>query len=190
MTYSNIMRLNFTKNQMLILGLFYSNPNKDYYFREIARIIGKKPGVFQQDLNNLEKKGVLRSYFRGKQRYFELNKNYPLYKELRSIIFKTTGIEGELRKLVNSFSKIKSAFLFGSFVTGKTDELSDIDLLVAGLPNIEEFSQKIRNLEKKFDREINYIIFSPNEYKKKIDKKDPFLSEVLKKKIILKNAKK
>lgn len=175
---------------MLILGLLYSNPDKSYYFREIARILNREPGVFQHDLNNLEKRRVLNSYFQGKQRYFKLNKNYPLYKELKNIVFKTTGAEGELTKLVNNFYEIKRAFLFGSFVKGKADELSDIDLLVVGSPDMEDFSQKVRNLEKKLDREINYIIFGQNEYKEKIKKKDPFLTEILKNKIILKDVKK
>lgn len=174
---------------MLILGLFYSNPDKEYYFREIAKILDKKPGIFQRDLNNLEAREVLRSYFRGKQRYFELNKDYPLYKELKNIIFKTTGAEGKLKDLVNKFSGIEKALLFGSFVKGETDELSDIDLLVVGSPNMEEFSQKIRDLEKKLDREINYIVLSPSEYEGKLNKKDPFLIGVFKKKIILKDAK-
>lgn len=184
------MVLNFTKNQMLILGLLYSNPDKSYYFREIARILDKEPGVFQYDLNNLEKRKVLKSYFQGKQRYFKLNKEYPLYKELKSIVFKTTGVEGELEDLITKFSNIKKAFLFGSFVKGGIDELSDIDLLAVGSPDIEKFSQEIKSLEKKLDREINYIIFSQNEYKEKIKTKDPFLTDILKNKIILKDAKK
>ena len=179
--------ISFTKNQMLILGLLYSNQEKEYYFREIASFLNKKPGVFQRDLNKLEEKGIVKSHYRGNQRHFKIEKQYPLYNELKSIIFKTTGIQGELKNLVESFSKIKKAFLFGSFVLEKTDKLSDIDILIIGSPKIEEFSNKTRKIERKLDREINYIIYSLKEFNEKTKNKDPFLMNVLKNKIILKD---
>jgi len=172
---------------MLILGLFFSNIGKEYYFREIARFLDKKPGVFQRDLNKLEEKGIIKSKYKGNQRYFNLNKNYSFYKELKSIVFKTTGMYGQLKKIVNNFPKIKKAFLFGSFAFDNTDQLSDVDVLIIGSINMERFSYKIKLLEKKTDREINYIIYSEKEYREKLEKKDSFLLNVLNKNIVLKN---
>lgn len=180
--------MNFTKNQLLILNLFFSRPEGSFYMHEIGRLIDKKPGVFQRDLNSLEKRGVITSNFKANARYFELNKKYPLYRELKSIVFKTIGIEGSVRNLINSLSGIEKAILFGSFASGKTDEFSDIDILVVGTPDIEELTGELRKLENKFGREINYIIYSRKEYEKKLKKKDPFLVDILRNKnIILKD---
>ena len=64
-----------------------------------CRILGKKQGIFQRTLNNLVSEGILESEYRANARYFKVNKNYPLYKELKSIVFKTVGVSGSLKNL-------------------------------------------------------------------------------------------
>jgi len=87
------MTLRLTKNQSLLLSVFFANTSKSFYLRELGRMLNKEPGVFQKDINNLEQDGILHSFFQGKSRFFELNRKYPLYQEIRSIIVKTTGIK-------------------------------------------------------------------------------------------------
>ncbi len=45
--------LNFTKNQTLVLEIFFNQPERAFYLRELARLLGKQPGVFQKDINKL-----------------------------------------------------------------------------------------------------------------------------------------
>lgn len=82
------MLYELTKNKTQLLKLFYGHPDNSYYMQEIGRILGKKPGVFQRTLNKMEEQGVLISEFRANARYFRVNKDYPIYKELKSIVFK------------------------------------------------------------------------------------------------------
>ena len=52
--------LSFLKNGTgKILNLFFQDPDKEYYFREIAKILGKEPGFFQKSLENLVNEGIL-----------------------------------------------------------------------------------------------------------------------------------
>jgi len=173
------MPLKFTKNQTLILEIFFSDPEKSCYLRELGRIIGKEPGVFQKDINKLVESSILTSEYRAKSRFFKLNKNHPLYKELKSIFFKTVGAEGRLREILKSIKNIKIAFIFGSFAGGKEDSFSDIDLMVIGNPNEDILISKISKLESQLDREINYHIFSPDDWRKAIRKKDSFIENIL-----------
>ena len=76
------------KNKSKLLKLFFSFPDKSFYMQEIGRILHKKPGVFQKTLNNLEKEGILKSEFHANARFFRINKSYPVYNELKSIISK------------------------------------------------------------------------------------------------------
>ena len=92
------MPLKFTKNQALILEIFFNHPEKSYYLRELARMIEKEPGVFQKDINKLVEENILESYYEANRHFFKLNKKYPLYKELKSIFFKTIGIKGTLQR--------------------------------------------------------------------------------------------
>jgi len=81
--------LGLSKNTIKLLKLFYNHPNESFYIQQIGRLIGKKPGVFQRMLYKLEKDGILKSQFLANARFFRLNKNCPIYNELKSIISKT-----------------------------------------------------------------------------------------------------
>ncbi len=169
------MPLRFTKNQSLILELFFSDPNKKYYLREIGKILGKEPGVFQKDINKLVDGGILFSEFIANSRFFELNKGYSLYEELKSVFFKTVGVEGSLRDILRKIKGINVAFIFGSFAKNKEDSLSDVDLMIIGKPDDDLLIGEISKLEKKINREINYHIFS----KEEISRKDSFMIGIL-----------
>lgn len=52
-------------------------------------------------LKELEKAGLLKSEFSGKQRYFYLSKEFPLLEEYKKIVLKTAGIESELKKILS-----------------------------------------------------------------------------------------
>ncbi len=180
------MNLSFTKNQNLILKTLFDNPEKSYYLRELGRTINKEPGVFQRDINKLVERNILTSEYKGKSRFFKLNKNHSLYKELKSIFFKTLGAEGKLRELLESFRSIKAAFIFGSYAQEREDSFSDIDLMIIGRLDEDHLITEISKLEKKLDREINYHIFSPDDWKNKVQEKDPFIKNIIaKEKIFL-----
>ena len=84
--------------------------------------------------------------------------------------------------------EIKIAILYGSFAKGKERRDSDIDLLIVGSPRVEDrLMEEIPGLEKQFQREVNFKLYSEAEYREKRAKGDPFLEEVLSdQKIILK----
>ena len=77
--------MKMTKNREALIRLFYTNPGKSYYMREVGKILGKKPGVFQRMINNLDDEGVLTSQYIANARFFRANKKHPLYKELTSL---------------------------------------------------------------------------------------------------------
>lgn len=76
------------KNKEKLLKFFFSHPEQQFYMQEIGRRMGKKPGVFQRTLYDLEKQGILKSEYKANARFFTLNKGYPLYRELKTIVFK------------------------------------------------------------------------------------------------------
>ena len=81
-----------SKNKLKLLKLFYDHPTSEFYIQEIGRKLGKKPGVFQRALNNLQKDGLLLSEYRANARFFSINTHSSIYNELKSIISKTTCI--------------------------------------------------------------------------------------------------
>lgn len=174
-----------TKNRAELLRLFFTNPARSFYIQEIGRILGKKPGVFQRTLNNMEKEGILVSEYKANARYFKTNKEYPLYKELKSIVFKTVGVIGSLKEILNKVGGIKLSFIYGSYAKAKENYLSDIDLIVIGSPNEDALIKKLDKLEDALNREINYKLYSLKDVKKEIKQKEPFLLEILNDKKIM-----
>lgn len=172
-----------TKNQILILEVFFNHPEKTYYLRELARLLGKEPGVFQKDINKLAENGILESRYEASRHFFELNKKYPLYKELKSMFFKTVGVKGKLQQELKKIKGVKKAFIYGSFARDTEKNTSDVDLFVVGSIDENELIDTIIKLEKKFDREINYTLMTLKEFQKK-QKTNSFVRNVLNQKRI------
>ena len=175
----------YTKNRAELLSLFFTNPEKSFYMQEVGRILNKKPGVFQRTLNNMVSEGILVSEYRANSRYFKVNKKNPIYKELKSIIFKTIGIAGSIKQVLDELNNLEGAFIYGSYAKNKENYLSDIDILIIGNPDEEILLNKLDNLVKKLQREINYKIYSYKDLKREILEKEPFIINILEDKKIM-----
>lgn len=174
-----------TKNRAELLKLFLTNPDRSFYMHEIGRILGRKPGTFQRTLNNMVSEGILTSEYRANARFFKANKKYPIYKELKSIVFKTVGVQGSIREALEEIGNIKFAFIYGSYAKAKETSFSDIDLAVIGNPDEDKLIKELDRLEEKFQREINYKLYTFKKFKKEIEGKEPFILEILRDKKVM-----
>jgi predicted nucleotidyltransferase len=154
--------------------------------QEVARILGKRAGVFQRTLNTLAEEGLLKSEYRANARYFQANTKSPFYPEFKSLVAKSAGVAESLKGMVSRLRGVKTAAIYGSFAKDSGRPDSDIDLLIVGKPQLErKLLKEILLLEKGIQREINYKIYSETEYRKKRAGRDPFLEEVLSGKMIV-----
>jgi len=177
----------FTDNQLQVLTVLISQPEKEYYMSELGEALGKHPGVFQRGINSLERQGYVASRKRGNQRLFKINVEYPLFSELKNIVQKTSGVEALLRTLVSRISEITIALIYGSYPKNRIRSDSDIDLLIVSEGNKSEdlLLKRLSSVERKIQREINYKFYLANEFRKQLRSHDPFLEEVLGDKYIL-----
>ncbi|HUI67166.1 MAG TPA: nucleotidyltransferase domain-containing protein [Nitrospirota bacterium] len=176
----------FSSTRAELLGLFFNNPDDKFYLREIARHIGKDAAGIKRELDNLVKMGLLAKEKRGVQKYYFANKSSPIFLEMKGLIFKTTGIQGAMKASLSRLKGVKSAFIYGSYAKGSEKEDSNINLMVIGQANITELNDMVMGLEEKLKREIDYLVFDEQEYRKRKESKDPFIRELLKgKKIFL-----
>ncbi|MEM3402779.1 MAG: nucleotidyltransferase domain-containing protein, partial [Candidatus Hadarchaeales archaeon] len=111
--------------------------------------------------------------------YFVVNKKMPIYQELRSMVLKTEGVSEILRENLSKLGEVEAAFIYGSFASGEEHSKSDIDLIIVGEVNERKLIPLIRKLEGQLSREINYTLFSSSEFKSRMRKKDPFITNVL-----------
>ena len=177
----------FFKNrlQRRLLAHTFTHSDEEFYVRELAQLIQEDPGNLSRALKKLEAEGLYISHIRGNSKFYSLNKNYPLYDELKKVIFKTHGVAGSLKNLVYGLKEVALSFLYGSYARDLENKTSDVDLVVVGSISHHKLTPEIRDLEKKIHREINFTIYSPDEFERERQKRGSFLHTVLKDRIFM-----
>ncbi|MFA5271439.1 MAG: nucleotidyltransferase domain-containing protein [Candidatus Omnitrophota bacterium] len=166
------------------LTYFFLNEESRTYINELARLIEADPKNVYRMLLQLENQGLLVSEFKGKERYFYLNKKNPLYKEYKNIFLKTTGIEAILKNKLKTVSGLKEAYIFGSYAQGKYGPESDIDILLVGTHKSLSAQKVLHNIQKQTVREINTVNITPQELKVKKQHGDQFITGIFSHKTI------
>lgn len=169
------------KETKAVLGYLFLHENAELYVNEMARKFSLDDGNLSRKLKQLAREGILKCRDSANACYYSLNHEYPLLKEYKGIVLKTSGIEQKLRDALSGVQGIEQAFIFGSYAKGSMDAASDIDLLVIGKHNTLALQKSIAVIQKGMDREINVISMGPEEYKEKLEK-DPFVRSLAKKK--------
>jgi predicted nucleotidyltransferase len=163
-----------------LLALFFTNPSQGFYLRQLQRILGYSAGSIRRELLKFQKDDLFETKRIGNLLYYSLNKTHPLFNEIKGIVSKTVGVEGRLKNTLLQISRIKSAFIYGSFAAKKEKATSDIDLMLIGNPDTSILNEKIAALERRLKREINLTIYLPSEYKAKKRAKRGFVMDLLK----------
>jgi len=174
------------KSQIAIklLDYFFVNQAAKKYINELARIIEVDPGNLSRKLNEMEKEGILSSSFSGKQKYYFLNRKYPLLSETKKIYENNYGIGRRIHKLLGGLKGLKEAYIFGSYAKGGFDSVSDIDLLLIGEHSAIDAIKLISPLQKQLGREFNIIDLTESELKTRRKKNDAFLKNIFSNKTI------
>jgi len=177
----------FPKVRQNILAATYTQPEKWWFMSELASFIKTTPSSLQRELNTLIESGILRSRRDGNRLYFQAETDSPIFAPLRDLIFQTKGIISALEESLTFLSgKIDFAFVYGSVARKEENTQSDVDLMIIGAIGLAEVSPILRDLERKFNREINATCYSLKEFQKKVISVNHFLREVLgKEKIFL-----
>jgi len=76
--------------------------------------------------------GLFWSEVSGRQKYFQLNRAYPLFDEVRKIVAKTIGAAPVIAQSLKRIDGIDEAYLYGSFARNQQGAASDIDVLMIG----------------------------------------------------------
>ncbi|MCL4472927.1 MAG: nucleotidyltransferase domain-containing protein [Actinobacteria bacterium] len=167
-----------SKARVELITWFITHPAERFYYRQLIDILNASKQSIQNELARLESAGLLSSQKEGNIRFFWVNQDFILYPEIKSMILKTVGVGDELRKSLSKIGEIKSAFIYGSVANNREDARSDIDVMVIGDVTVVAVHEAIMKVEKHLGREVNYTIFSPGEWKKKMNNKTAFVRGV------------
>lgn len=169
-----------SKTRVKLLQLFYGNPNRSFYVREITRKIDEQINSVRRELSNLLSIGIIKSETTNNRLYYEVNQKYELYKPLSQIFGGATishddEEDGGLSEL-KPLGHVELALFTGQFTR---DERSGVDFLVVGDINQTQLQKYVSTMESKEGKEIRYAVMTRKEFDYRLQINDRFLLNVL-----------
>lgn len=170
----------FSKVRQRILAIFFGRPSARLQLSQVIALANSGRGAVQRELENLVSAGLLHRHIVDGRKLYAVNRESPVFEELRGLILKTVGLLEPLTKSLQALaSKVDVAFVYGSVAKEEDTANSDIDLMIiardVAYPEIFEALQKA---EKKLRRPINPNIMAPDEWKQKLSEKNSFITRI------------
>ncbi len=162
-----------------ILSLFMLNPASEFYLREIARQLDLPPHAVTQETKRLTEIGLLKRERRGNNVYFRVNRDFPIFPELKAIILRTVGIGDRLREALSEQGNIDVAFIYGSYAKGTENLESDVDIFIIGDIRPRDLTSILAQLEEEVGRELNATVFTHEEITHRMNTGDHFIASVM-----------
>ena len=171
-------RLFSSRVRIQLLSHFLLHPETRDHIRALASEVDAQYNAVWKELNNLEEAGLLQSETVGGRKIFTLNSQFPIIPELRNILLKTAGAGDLVRESLKDLEGIEVAFIFGSFAEGEPDADSDLDIMLIGDLDVAQVTPVIDEMEKMLARDVNYVLFTQEEWKSRLEDGDLFVTNV------------
>lgn len=175
-------RLFGSKTRAKLLNLFFENPEKSFYVREMTRVIDEQINSVRRELINLESIGIIKSETFDNKIYYSANAKHPFTRPLSDIFSKKTstvhGQEPKLSKWDEYIRPVKK-YLKGLIVTNRLPGQEGIDLLIIGDDKTKKLTRWAEVVEKKLGKPINYVIMSTDDFTYRKSVHDRFVQEIL-----------
>jgi len=174
-----------SKTRIKLLSLFFNNPERPFYVREITRKVDEQINSVRRELQNLLNIGVVKSVNQSNRLYYEVNPSFKFYSEFKSIFqkmptkskeMKETKEEDQITRRILRAGNIRLLFLSGAFVRGSNQS---IDIFIVGDLNKARLTQIIADIEKEMSRELNYAVMRVEDFDYRRNLNDRFLADML-----------
>lgn len=170
----------FTPVQQRVLGLLFGQPERKYQGNELIRLVGSGTGAVHRVVTRLADVGLVTVERAGNQKYYQANRDSPVFEELRGLIAKTAGLAIPLRDALAPLAKgIDAAFVYGSLAKGTDRAGSDVDLMVISRKlEYAKLYEALQKAEAALGRTINPNLMTPQEWRRKRAENDSFAARV------------
>jgi hypothetical protein len=179
-----------SKTRVKLLSLFFREPERSFYVRELARLIEIQLNAVRRELMNLERFGIIRpvakSSFQDGQKqskdrskYYALYKDHLLYAELQAFLAKAELLEKKvfIDQVLSGAGDVKLFVLTGFFIPALVG--SPTDILLVGTLQGPAIDLAIGQFEAALGRPIRYTLMDGAEFKERYALGDIFLRSIL-----------
>lgn len=166
--------------RVAIMNLFLMNPDDRYYLRQVASLTGQPVHAVEREVAKLEAVGLITHTLEGNRKYYQVNKDCPIFPELKSVFLKTVGLGDALKGYLDQAEgAIQVAFIYGSYARGEESTTSDIDLFVIGSITAKELSRLLAPIQSELRRQINPVVMGRQEFQEKVAAKNHFVVSLI-----------
>lgn len=171
-----------SKTRVKLLHLFYTNPNRSFYVREITRKVDEQINSVRRELSNLLSIGIIKSDTSGNKLYYEVNQGFKHYEALRSIFTqvstsKEPGVAvDDTTSSFRNLGSVDLAILTGVFTR---DPVAPVDVLIVGDINRNKLDKLIAELEEEEGKELRFTVLPREQYNYRQNLNDRFLTSVM-----------
>lgn len=169
------------------MQLFYSNPNRSFYVREITRKIDEQINSVRRELANLLSIGIISSDTNNNRLYYEVDQKYEYYPPLSAIFGSgsmptkaATAAEESDAQDLKALGNVELIIYTGQLTR---DQRSDTDVLFVGDLNPTQVAKYVADLEAKEGKELRYAVLTDDEFRYRKEVNDRFLTLVLESKM-------
>jgi hypothetical protein len=172
-----------SKTRVKLLQLFYSNPNRSFYVREITRKISEQINSVRRELSNLLSIGIITSDTTNNKLYYEVNQKFQYYAPLQQIfgggVKKKVDVqsaeEEEAESGLKSIGHIDLALYTGQFTR---DDSAGVDFFVVGDVNPNALQKYVEELEAKENKSLRYSVMKLPDFRYRQQIRDRFVTGV------------
>ena len=171
-----------SKTRAKLLKLFFENPTKSFYVREMTRVIDEQINSVRRELLNLESIGVIKNETFDNKVYYSANSKHPFCRPLIDIFSKkidSTREKDVKESTWEDYCRPVKNYLKGLIVTNRLPGQDGIDLLVIGNDKTKKLTRWAEVIEKKQGKPINYVIMSTDDFTYRKSVRDRFVLDVL-----------
>lgn len=171
-----------SKTRAKLLRLFFENPEKSFYVREMTRVINEQINSVRRELLNLESIGIIKNETFDNKVYYSANSKHPFARPLSDIFSKK--IDSQRDKDIKEttweeYCRPVKNYLNGLIVTNRLPGQDGVDLLIIGNDKTKKLTRWAEVIEKKQGKPINYVIMTPEDFSYRKSVRDRFVIEVL-----------
>lgn len=172
-----------SKTRTKLLSLFFGNPERSYYVREMTRVIDEQINSVRRELLNLESIGIIKNETYDNKIYYSANNKHPYARALVMLFSSRTDVAVETAVVKpnawEEYVRPVKNYLACLIVTNRLPGQEGVDLLIVGDDRTKKLTHWAEVVEKKEGKPLNYVIMSRDDFQYRLNVKDRFVSEVL-----------
>ncbi len=168
-----------SETQLRLLALILLNGDRRWTADQIEEAVEAPATSVHRELRRALDAGLLVRDDSVRPHFYGAATDHPGYEPLKALLAGTVGLESELSELLRDTPGVRAAVIHGSWVEGRLQPDSDVDVLVVGDVDLPDLRRGARRIGGRAGRRIDLTAFRPDEFRRELDAGNGFLQKIV-----------